>query len=76
MNEILVPVTSTFSTSSLCPSTSRPSNICSLVLRKSLRAVAMTGRSVVSSRHLASWRPIPREAGDTKSQGLDMLGSK
>ena len=71
-----VPVTSSFSTSSLCLSTSRPSKICSLVLARSLRAVAMTGRSVVLSRRLASWRPMPRDAGDTRSQGFDMADHK
>lgn len=67
-----VQVTSSFSTSSLCLSTSSPSRICSLVAFTSFRAVAMTGRSVVLSRRLASWRPMPREAGDTRSQGFDM----
>ena len=71
-----VPVTSSFSTSSLCLSTSRPSKMCSLVLARSLRAVAMTGRSVVLSRRLASWRPMPRDAGDTRSQGFDMAAGE
>lgn len=28
---------------------------------------------MVLSRRLASWRPMPRDAGETKSQGFDMV---
>lgn len=65
-------MTSSLRTSSLCLSTTRPSRICSFKASRSLLAVAMTGRSVVLSRRLASWKPMPRDAGETKSHGFDM----
>ncbi len=68
-----IPVTSRCRTSSLCLSTARPSRIWSLTFERSLRAVAMTGQSVVLSRRLAKCRPIPREAGEINAHGLDIV---
>lgn len=69
----MIPVTSSFRTSSLSLSTSRPCSIRSLVCSRSLREVAMMGKSVVFSRRLASCRPMPRDAGDTKTHGFAIL---
>lgn len=71
-----VPVTSSFNTSSRFLSTLRPSRISSFVLLRSFLAVAMTGKSVVLSNRLASWRPMPRDAGDTKSHGFDIMAAE
>ncbi len=46
--------------------------MCLFKASRSVLAVAMTGRSVVLSRRLTSWRPMPREAGETRSHGFDM----
>lgn len=41
----------------------------SFVPERSVRAVAITGRFVVFSRRLVSWRPMPQEEGDIKIHG-------
>ncbi len=41
-----------------------------------VRAVAIRGRDVVLRRWAARWNPMPREAGVTSSQGLDMVGRR
>lgn len=66
---VYIPRTSSFSTFNLLSSTSRPSRSSSLVLSRSLRAVATTGALVVCRACLASAKPMPREAGDTSDHG-------
>lgn len=68
-----LPVTSSSRTWRRSWSTSRPSRIRALVSSRSFRAVATTGRSVVRSRRLASWRPMPREAGVVRIHGFGAI---
>ena len=72
----MIPVTSNRRTSRRSFSTSRPSSVFSFVLSRSLLAVVTTGKSVVLSKCLAKWKPMPREAGDTRVHGFDIFGSK
>ena len=71
--EILLPVTSTFNTSNLLPSTSNPSSIFRRVDSRSFLAVATTGKVVFTNNLLVSARPIPREDGEVSKKGLGAI---